>query len=223
MSRFKIMKSRRDIIRNKGYDYRGRILLRTTDGGEHWQEIPDFKYQIKDMFFEDSLHGWAVGNDTSYTGNWPSGHGIILETFDGGDNWVAQVQGLSAPLNAIHFKDSAGWAVGSNGLILRTDNWVTWINQSTGEKYSSKYSLSQNYPNPFNPKTVISYQLPKSSDVELSIYNLLGQKVATLVNKKQAVGSYMVEWDASGFATGVYYYRIEASDFQQVKKMVLIK
>ena len=62
-----------------------------------------------------------------------------------------------------------------------------------------------------------------SSDVEISIYNLLGQKVATLVSKKQSAGTYQVEWDAMDFASGIYYYRIEAGEYQDVKKMVLIK
>ncbi|MCP4360457.1 MAG: T9SS type A sorting domain-containing protein, partial [Chloroflexi bacterium] len=73
-----------------------------------------------------------------------------------------------------------------------------------------KMTLFQNYPNPFNPKTTINYQLPMLSNVELSIYNLLGQKVATLVSKQQSVGYYQIDWDASGFASGIYYYRIEA-------------
>ena len=62
-----------------------------------------------------------------------------------------------------------------------------------------------------------------NSEVELSVYNLLGQKVATLVDKKQPVGSYQVKWAASGFASGIYYYHLKAGDFEQVKKMVLVK
>jgi flagellar hook assembly protein FlgD len=61
------------------------------------------------------------------------------------------------------------------------------------------------------------------SDVELSIYNLLGQKIATLVNERRQAGDHQVEWDASGFASGVYYYRIEAGEFQDVKKMILLR
>ena len=61
------------------------------------------------------------------------------------------------------------------------------------------------------------------NDVDLSIYNILGQKVATLVNEKQKAGSYQVEWDASGFASGVYYYRLEAGDFVDIKKMILLQ
>jgi hypothetical protein len=94
----------------------------------------------------------------------------------------------------------------------------------------SKLYLHQNYPNPFNPKTIINYELPITKYVELSIYNLLGQKVATLVSQKQKAGSHQVEWDASGFGSGVYYYRIEVIDlagrtgeFVDVKKMILTK
>ena len=85
------------------------------------------------------------------------------------------------------------------------------------------YALDQNYPNPFNPITMINYQLPMTSNVELSIYNLLGQKVATLISEKQKAGNHQVEWNASGFASGIYYYRIKSGEFQDVKKMILIK
>lgn len=87
-----------------------------------------------------------------------------------------------------------------------------------------RFHLYQNYPNPFNPLTVISYKLPAVSDVELSIYNILGQKVATLVSERQAPGDYAVAWDASGFPSGVYVCRLStASGFTQTKKLILLK
>jgi hypothetical protein len=85
------------------------------------------------------------------------------------------------------------------------------------------FSLSQNHPNPFNPVTMINYQLPMTSDVNLSIYNLLGQKVTTLVSKRQQAGYHQVKWDASGFTSGIYYYRIETGEFQDVSKMILLR
>jgi hypothetical protein len=85
------------------------------------------------------------------------------------------------------------------------------------------FGLNQNYPNPFNPTTFINYELPITNDVELSIYNLIGQKIVTLVKESQRAGYHQVEWDASGFASGVYYYRIEAGEFVDVKKMILIR
>jgi hypothetical protein len=100
-----------------------------------------------------------------------------------------------------------------------------WVNSIENEELVKPltFHLSQNYPNPFNPVTMISYQLPAISDVELNIFNLLGQKVVTLVSEKQNQGNHQVSWDASGFASGVYYYRIEAGEFVDIKKMVLIK
>jgi hypothetical protein len=86
-----------------------------------------------------------------------------------------------------------------------------------------KYELYQNYPNPFNPMTIINYELPITNKVELYIYNLLGQRVATLVSKKQNAGVYNVEWDGSEFPSGIYYYRIKAGNFVDVKKMILLK
>ncbi len=85
------------------------------------------------------------------------------------------------------------------------------------------YKLYQNHPNPFNPVTVISWQLGSAGEVDLSVHNLLGQKVATLVSEKLPAGLHQVEWDASDFASGVYYYKIDTGEFQQVKKMVLIR
>lgn len=96
------------------------------------------------------------------------------------------------------------------------------------------FVLEQNYPNPFNPKTVINYQLPGQwsdrsaiSQVDLSIYNTLGQKIATLVSAKQVAGYYKVEWDASGFPTGIYLYQLRATSKQQcytqTKKLIYMK
>jgi hypothetical protein len=87
----------------------------------------------------------------------------------------------------------------------------------------NRYELSKNYPNPFNPTTIINYELPITNYVDLSIYNLLGQRITFLVNDRQQAGHHQVEWDASGFPSGIYYYRIKAGDFQDVKKMVLLR
>jgi len=85
------------------------------------------------------------------------------------------------------------------------------------------FSLLQNYPNPFNPATVINYQLPNTSNVRLSIYDALGHEVSTLVNKMQNAGNYNIEWNASSFPSGVYFYRLTAGSFVANKKMILIK
>jgi hypothetical protein len=81
----------------------------------------------------------------------------------------------------------------------------------------------QNYPNPFNPVTVINWQLAAGGRVELNIYNLLGQLVASPLSGWRNAGKHQVEWDASGFPSGVYYYILKAGDHQHVKKMILAK
>jgi hypothetical protein len=92
-----------------------------------------------------------------------------------------------------------------------------------GSTVPSSFSLSQNYPNPFNPTTTIKYSIAKAGMVSLRIYNILGQEVATLVNSHQATGSYSATFDASRFASGVYFYRLNAGSFNQVRKMLLLK
>lgn len=87
----------------------------------------------------------------------------------------------------------------------------------------SIYSLSQNYPNPFNPTTVISYQLPVSSDVTLKVYDILGREVATLINGKQNAGYRNVAFNAGNLPSGVYFYRLEAGTYSATKKLLLLK
>jgi endo-1,4-beta-xylanase len=86
-----------------------------------------------------------------------------------------------------------------------------------------EFALNQNYPNPFNPTTIINYQLPKISFVTLKVYDVLGREVKELVNGEQDAGTYTVNFNASGLSSGIYFYRIEAGSFSQVKKMLLLK
>ncbi|GEM_PF-1914181 len=91
-----------------------------------------------------------------------------------------------------------------------------------------KFILSQNYPNPFNPTTVIKYTIPsvqtrQALSVQLIVYDVLGRKVATLLKKKQKPGKYSIKFDASNFASGIYFYRLQAGRFESIKKMVLLK
>jgi hypothetical protein len=117
----------------------------------------------------------------------------------------------------------------SDNYLFWSDTFSVFVTRDpTGVLKNDKYiprefALKQNYPNPFNPVTMINYQLSMTNEVDLSVYNLLGQKVASLVNEKQNPGYHQVEWDASGFASGVYYYRLQAGEFQDMKKMILLK
>lgn len=87
----------------------------------------------------------------------------------------------------------------------------------------SHFALEQNYPNSFSPSTTIVCSVGKESFVSLRVYNILGQEVATLVNAQTNPGTYQVTFDASRLATGVYLYKIQAGDFVQTKKMVIVK
>jgi len=83
--------------------------------------------------------------------------------------------------------------------------------------------MEQNYPNPFNPTTKIKFDIRKASNTKLTIYNILGKEIATLVNEKLSAGSYEVDWNGSGYPSGVYFYKLTTDGFYDVKKMVLIK
>ncbi|NQU35430.1 MAG: T9SS type A sorting domain-containing protein [Bacteroidetes bacterium] len=89
--------------------------------------------------------------------------------------------------------------------------------------YPNSFLLDQNYPNPFNPTTTISFELPMSTTVNLSIYNVTGQLVETLVNEHKNVGYHSVIWNASGVGSGLYFYRIEAGDYSETKKCLILK
>jgi flagellar hook assembly protein FlgD len=102
--------------------------------------------------------------------------------------------------------------------------------KKTGETYDSAvltapttYGLAQNYPNPFNPVTTINFQLPEKNFVTLKIYDVRGNLVTTLISKEMEAGYHNVFWDASGVATGVYFYRFVSGSYVSSKKMVLMK
>ncbi len=85
------------------------------------------------------------------------------------------------------------------------------------------FSLDQNFPNPFNPSTMISFAIPNQTDVRVSVYNLIGEEVAELLNKSLSAGFHQVTFDASNLSSGLYFYRISAGSFVDAKKMILIK
>jgi hypothetical protein len=94
----------------------------------------------------------------------------------------------------------------------------------SGELLPTVYALEQNYPNPFNPSTTIEFSLPEEvKNVKLSIYSILGEKVAELVNTSLIAGKYQYQWNAKNVATGLYIYELRTDNFVSVKKMMLLK
>jgi hypothetical protein len=110
-----------------------------------------------------------------------------------------------------------------------TNTWIgdtifvaTGINQNE-QHIVYTFDLKQNYPNPFNPNTTIEYTLAKREKVTIDIYNLLGEKVLTLVNQFQAAGKYTVPFDGANLSSGVYFYKLKAGAYENIKKMILLK
>lgn len=142
-------------------------------------------------------------------------------------NWSNQSSPIALNHKSISIINSTtGWALGQNGIILRTGIPVGL--QNYGSDVPIKFRLYQNFPNPFNPVTKINYELPRTSKVNIVIYDIVGRKVKRLVkNEIKETGRYTVEFDGQNYASGVYFYRIEVSqagsstvDFVQNKKMV---
>tara|TARA_Y100001935_G_scaffold247870_1_gene244301 strand:- start:4796 stop:7189 length:2394 start_codon:yes stop_codon:yes gene_type:complete len=154
-----------------------------------------FMIEFVDKDGGDSGNWWEI---SSHTFRAPTGLGEV-DMFDSNDNLIGQ--GVAA---------------------------MAGLNVSTSAEYvaetPSSFKLDQNYPNPFNPATNISFTLPKASNVMLSVYNVLGQKVATIIdNQAYQAGSHRVRFDASALSSGLYIYKIEAGSFVNAKKMMLIK
>jgi len=115
---------------------------------------------------------------------------------------------------------SSMWNHNENNFIAIKD--TNWSNV-TDQVINTNYKLGHNYPNPFNPTTTISYQLPKSSFIKLTIYDINGRLVDKLVDEKKNAGYYSVEWNASNVSSGVYIYRIDAGGFSSVRKCLVVK
>ncbi len=127
-------------------------------------------------------------------------------------NWVLTVtDGVATNTGKL-----LGWGLRfNNSLLVR-------INNISGN-VPDKFNLYQNYPNPFNPSTTVKFDLPKNTLVKLKVYDIIGREIATLVNKSLNAGTYSVDWNASQYSSGVYFYKLETESFTDVKRMMLIK
>jgi photosystem II stability/assembly factor-like uncharacterized protein len=217
-------------------------ILRTTNGGTSWTpQLSGTTISLNGVSFTDANTGTVVGGLGTFVGGtrWrahssgttDSRSGItindhnIFRTTNGGTNWTAQSSGTANWLYSVSFTDAnTGTAVGDAGTILHTSNGgVVWVKDGRQGEIQNGFVLEQNYPNPFNPTTNITYSLPYSSSVTLTVYNTLGQQVTTLVHEHQEAGHYQQVWNAEGIASGVYFYRLQAGDFASTRKLILMK
>lgn len=202
-------------------------IYRSSNNGLSWAQSPMNDQTV-----------WALAATGNYVFAGTNGNGVFLST-NGGWNWIQRNQGL--PL----FTSIKSFFINNNYILAGTwasNVWRRYIPELIGvEKISGKVpdklELFQNYPNPFNPTTKIRFSIPDSSPpftkggqrglTTLKIYDVLGREIAILLNENLKFGTYEVEWSATGrnsnFASGVYFYKLSVSDFENTKKMVLIK
>ena len=159
--------------------------------------------------------------------------GRIAENLNGGIQTIL-MRGIDYPIKVkvedmnITLLQESGKKIYSNlssgeEIIIVDESIDKFLVVSDNMLTPSEYHLEQNYPNPFNPSTTIKFSVPKESNVNLSIYNVLGELVSTLVDEQMKEGYYEYEFNASKLASGIYIYRISADDFLETKKMVLLK
>jgi len=197
-------------------------LLKTTNNGINWtiNLLDTLDYFIRTIYFANDNKGWAN-----------RGNFMIRATSSGGNVWGVQRIPVSSTGFLSFIDSSFGWGVSSFNNIAHTTNGggpITYVGiDNNNTKIPTSFILKQNYPNPFNPQTTIGFSLPKSSIVNLSIYNLTGKKIFdVIVNEKLSAGNYKYKIDAIwrlGLSSGIYLYRLTAEDFSETRRMVYVK
>jgi len=121
----------------------------------------------------------------------------------------------NAVTNEVHENNNVGWApaIGYGSIVSVESEMIV----------PEKFVLYQSYPNPFNPSTRIKYSIPNSEIVSLKVYDILGREIAVILDEYKSAGTYTIEFNASRFASGVYFYQLQAGSFVETKKMVLMK
>jgi hypothetical protein len=159
-----------------------------------------------------------VSNDTL---NWTTIYST--SSSDGGTDDIAGISGSGRYVRMHGLVRGTAWGFSLYEFEVYGIPTVTGIEDVNLKQAPRSFTLSQNYPNPFNPTTTIDFALPKAAYVKLSVFNVLGQKVAALVNAHMNAGQQSVVFDASKLSSGVYFYKLEAGDFRSIKKMMLLK
>lgn len=195
------------------------MFIKTTDAGVNWSpEIYlTLGYTLYTMKFINNTTGYVCGDN-----------GILYRTTNEGNSWDSTATGTNEILYSMFMvNQNTGWAVGNYGTILKTTNGggpgYTIGIQPISNEIPKHFSLSQNYPNPFNPATKIKFEIPKLSNTKVTVFDILGKEVMTLVNEEITPGIYEIDFDGSKLASGIYYYNLITNNFSITKKMVLVK
>ncbi|MBN8583617.1 MAG: T9SS type A sorting domain-containing protein [Ignavibacteria bacterium] len=193
------------------------FIVRTTNGGITW----DYTY-LPGTYLLSSVY--FVNENVGYAG----AEGVSYKTTNGGNDWF-RIRTKSPDLHGIYFiNENTGYAVGSNGTIIKTTNGggePIGI-EPISNTLPNEFRLYQNYPNPFNPVTKIKFTIPfssKSDDVNIQIYDVTGREVRQYPLGNLKAGIYSIDFDGTGFASGVYFCRLISGKFKFTNKMVLIK
>jgi len=195
-------------------------ILATTNGGNDWNlQVSGTNADLWSVYFLDESTGYITGEIRVLQG------GIILKTTDSGSTWFHLQSASNFGLFSIFFTDSeVGYAVGKFGTILKTTSGgVSFVEGEEIDEIPTSYNLSQNYPNPFNPTTSIQYAVSSMQFVSIKVYDVLGNEITTLVNEEKPTGIYEVEFNTLDLPSGIYFYKIQAGNFIETKKMVLMK
>lgn len=164
----------------------------------------NYSYDEKNNLIEDTYHNWM---DTVWFAL-----SKTLYTFDEKNNLIEELDQHQSSSNS-------GWEDNTRTLY----SYVNITGVEDDLSIIKSFSLSNNYPNPFNPSTTIKYSIPEQSNVSIKVFDVIGREVSTLLNKKQQQGNYEVEFDGSYLPSGIYFYRLQAGDFVETKKMILLK
>jgi len=188
-------------------------LLYTQDGGAIWSNLPGIPGN-------GSITGLAYGD---IVGELFFCRGSsIYHTTSGGINWSLETTQTGTYTHLIKARTGYNlWALRNNGGISKY-SYPIGIEPISTEMPAS-FSLYQNYPNPFNPTTNIRFDIQKTGFINIKIFDVLGREISTLVNEQLKPGTYEVDWDGSGFTSGVYFYKLSTESYTETKKMMLIK
>jgi len=201
---------------NTGYTTGTVTMLKTTNAGQSWfyQSVSGYNGDLRSVYFTNGNTGYTVGNV-----------GQIYKTTNAGNNWYSQTTGTTRNLKNVFFANATtGWAVGDSGIILKTTDGGGPIGIiPISIEIPSNYRLEQNYPNPFNASSKFKIQISKLSEVKVVVYDILGREMVTLVNEQLKPGTYEVEFNGSNYPSGTYFYRLNAKDYTETKRMVLAK